>query len=297
MNRTFNPFPIPNAPAPAQVTENPLMQYFRQPSIYIKLPSQGKFYPKASLEQTVTGEFPVFPMTAIDEITYRTPDALFNGEAVVKVIQSCVPNIKNGWDIPATDIDTILVAIRMASYGHEMDFETICPECGAEHDHSLDLRTVLDQMKSPDYTKSIQNGDMEIYFRPMSYKNLNDNNKLQFEAQKILQNVPTTPEETNPDNANVYSQALIRITEITVKALSQSIAAIKTPAAVVSEPDYIEEFLRNCDREVFNKIRDYVINIKADSELQSIPITCADCQHQFIQPITLDMSNFFGVAS
>ena len=50
-------------------------------------------------------ELPVYPMTAIDEITYRTPDALFNGQAVVNVIHSCVPNIKNAWEIPGTDLD------------------------------------------------------------------------------------------------------------------------------------------------------------------------------------------------
>ena len=55
---------------------NPLKQYFRQPAIYIRLPSQGKNYPEGSLNMPPTGELAVYPMTAIDEITYRTPDAL-----------------------------------------------------------------------------------------------------------------------------------------------------------------------------------------------------------------------------
>lgn len=277
-------------------SSNPLQQYFRQPAIYISLPSKGKFYPNHAIENTPTGEFPVYPMTAIDEITYRTPDALFNGQAVVNVIQSCIPNIKDAWTIPAMDVDTILVSIRIASYGHEMEFATQCPACGTETDHSLDLRSVLDKMKTPDYEKSMSVGDMEIYFKPMSYRNMNQNNKMQFEEQKTLQQIPEM-EGDDVKKAATYSSALIKITQLTVKALAQSLAAIKTPQAMVTEPKFLEEFLENCDRQLFNKIRDHIIDIKSGSELQPLPMECPECQHKFEQPITLDMTSFFGDAS
>ena len=70
---------------------NPLKQFFRQPAIYMRLPSQGEYWPEGSIALPENKELPVYPMTAIDEITYRTPDALFNGQAVVNVIKSCVP--------------------------------------------------------------------------------------------------------------------------------------------------------------------------------------------------------------
>ena len=139
---------------------NPLKQYFRQPAIYIKLPSQGNNYPAGALTMPPTGELPVYAMTAIDEITYRTPDALYNGQATVNVIQSCIPDIKDGWGIPSADVDTLLVAIRIASYGHEMDFNSQCPACNHESERTLDLRTVLDSIKAPDYSKSLTWGDM-----------------------------------------------------------------------------------------------------------------------------------------
>jgi hypothetical protein len=298
MNKSFNPFPIPNQPAP-QAPSNPLKQYFRQPAIYISLPSKGEFYPAGTLEMTPTREFPVYPMTAIDEIQYRTPDALFNGQAVVNVIQSCVPNIKNAWAIPAMDMDTILVGIRMASYGHEMDFETVCPKCGDTTDHSLDLRSVLDKMRAPDYVKTISHGDMEIHFKPMSYKNLTDNNKMQFEQQKILQSMPDTDVDVDVQRAMALSQALVKITEMTVKAIAQSISAIKTPQAIVTEVDFIEEFLQNCDRALFEKIQNHIVDIKSQAELQPLPMHCTkeECGHDYTQPITLDLSNFFVDAS
>ena len=277
-------------------TNNPLRQYFRQPAIYIRLPSSGQFYPPGTLTLTETNELPVYPMTAIDEIMYKTPDALFNGQATVNVIQSCIPNITNAWGVPAMDVDTILVAIRIASYGHEMEFGTKCPKCSAESDRALDLRTVMDAMRIPDYNQSIQSGDMEIYFRPMNYKNLNDNNQLQYENQRMLQMLPDTKFE-DTEKMNALTAALKKITDITVTALAQSIATVKTPTAMVSEPEYIEDFLKNCDRNLFTQIRDHIIKLKTQAEMQPMKLVCDECSHEYEQSVSLDMSNFFAPAS
>ena len=275
---------------------NPLKQYFRQPAIYIELPSAGKFYPASTLTMPVTGKLPVYPMTAIDEITYRTPDALFDGQATVTVIQSCVPDIKDAWAVPSMDLDTILIAIRIASYGHEMTFGTQCPKCQHASDQALDLRNALASIRPSNYDTPIAQGDMEIYFRPMSYKNMSDNNTLQYQNQKLLQNIPDSamPET---DKMSALSKALKDITEMTVKALAQSVAAVKTPAALVTEPAFIEEFLKNCDRVLFNQIRDYIIENKAMSEMQPLTLSCPECKNEYQQTVTLDMSSFFEPAS
>jgi len=275
---------------------NPLAQYFRQPSIYITLPSGGKFYPPSSIEIPQTGQVPVLPMTAIDEITYRTPDALMNGQAVINVVQSCIPAIKNAWDIPAIDIDTILVAIRIASYGHEMEFGTRCPSCSHETEYSLDLRTILDGLKAPDYTESVRQGDIEIFFKPMTYKNLSDNNRIQFDEQRIFQSMPTEG-DVDPQQLSAMAAALTKMTEITVTALSQSIQVIKTPSAMVSEPEYIAEFMKNCDRAMFSRIQEYVISHKTDAEMKPLKLKCVECQTEYEQAITLDMTSFFVPAS
>ena len=91
---------------------NPLSKYFRQPSIYVTLPT-GKDYPATVLEQSQSGEIGVMPMTAKDEIRFKTPDALMNGEGVVEVIQSCVPQIKDAWSVRSYDLDTILKCIEV----------------------------------------------------------------------------------------------------------------------------------------------------------------------------------------
>lgn len=277
-------------------SNNPLKQYFRQPSIYIRLPSQGQFYPEGALTMPPNMELPVLPMTAIDEITYRTPDALFNGSAMVNVIQSCVPDIKDAWAIPAMDVDSILVGIRVASYGHEMSLTSQCPGCKQDHDFGIDLRLVLDQLKTPDYNASARHGDLEFYFKPMTYKNLNENNQMQFEQQKLMAMMPGS-EIADADKISSISDALKKLTQITIEALCQSIAVVKTPSAMVSEQEYIRELMQNCDRKVFNSIRDHIVNLKTSSELQPLKMKCPDCENDYEQAMTLDMSSFFEAAS
>lgn len=277
-------------------SNNPLKNYFRQPAIYLRLPSNGQFYPPGTLDMPANNELPVYPMTAVDEITYRTPDALFNGSATINVIQSCIPGIKDAWAIPASDVDSILIAIRIASYGHEMEFESTCPNCQHTDSRALDLRLVLDSLKTPDYQSTVKHGDLEIFFRPMTYKNLNENNQMQFEEQRMYQAISST-EMPESEKATILADALQKITKMTVNALTQNIGVIKTPEAFVNDSENIRDFLENCDRTLFNRIRDHIIKIRTDSELKPIDLECSECHHQYTQSLTLDMTSFFGVAS
>jgi hypothetical protein len=276
---------------------NPLTKFFRQPAIYVRLPSQGRSWAPGTIQYPENGELPVLPMTAIDEISYRTPDALFNGEAVTGVIQSCIPSIKDAWSTPGTDLDVLLVAIRIASYGHSMDIGTTCPSCGEEHEFGLDLRTVIDNLKASDFGQSMTQGDLTFHFRPLTYREMTNNSLQQFEQQKTLQMVNQSNEIPETEKVKQLNDMMKSLVEVTVKAISQSITEIRTPGAIVTEQKHIEEFITNCDRIVFNAIRDFVVKLRESSELKPLEITCPSCTHQYQQIFTLDMANFFVAAS
>jgi hypothetical protein len=275
------------------MNDNPLSKFFRSPSIYLRLPSNGNFYPEGTLDMPKNNELPIYPMTAIDEITYRTPDALYNGTAVINVIQSCVPNIKDAWVIPGIDIDAILAAIRIASYGHEMEINTSCPKCEEEASYGVDLRTILDQMAAVDYEESVLVGDLTVFFKPMSYKQINDSNVIQFEEQKLI-NVIGDSEMSEEDKLVKLSEAFNKMTELTINTIAQSVSYIKTPDTLVDNEEHISEFLTNCERSVYKKIREHIISIKTNTDLKPLKIECNECNHKYEQPFTLDMSNFFG---
>ena len=275
---------------------NPLKAFFRQPAIYLKLPSNGSFWPEGSVEFPHNRELPVYPMTAVDEITYRTPDALFSGQSVIDVVQSCIPAIKNAWAMPYIDVNSILIGIRVASYGHAMEVSTVCTNCNHEDDFELDLRHVLNQMKTPVYTKKVEHGDLEIIFRPMTYEEQNQNNLEQYEQQRMISMIPASD---LPDEEKILRMAEVmkNITKLTVRALKTSIAAVRTPSATVTDTDHIEEFLSNCDRTVFNIVREQVIALRQANELKPLSLECTECGTKYDQQLSLDMANFFVPAS
>lgn len=274
---------------------NPLTKYFRQPAIYIQLPSKGRFYANGSLKLPANSELPVLPMTAIDEITYRTPDALFNGTAVVDVIKSCLPNIIDPWKIPGIDLDAILIGIRIASYGHTMDIETSCPYCQHENAYELDLRTVLDQIKAPDYNQPLKVGGVEIFFRPLSYDSINKNNLQQFEEQRLIQAIPTMDGLTDEEKMGKLKEALGAVSKLSLAAISESIEYIKAGDDRVDSIEYISEYIANIDKDSYKKIRDRVISFREQSDIKPLTIVCQnqECKKTYETPFTLDVSNFF----
>ena len=136
--------------------QNPLQKYFRQPKVYITLPSKGRFYKEGTLEMPENGELPVFAMTAKDELTMKTPDALLNGQATVDLIKSCIPSIIDPWQMPSIDMDASLIAIRIATYGEEMDITTKEPGTGEEKSFAVDLRQLLNKLVTVEYDNNKQ---------------------------------------------------------------------------------------------------------------------------------------------
>ena len=88
-----------------------------------------------------------------------------------------------------------------------------------------------------------------------------------------------------------------KVSELTVINVRNSISMIKTGESIVSEPQFIEEFLRNCRREVFEAIRDRAIQLRENSDVRPIKLTCSECKHEYEQTFTLDLSTFFETAS
>lgn len=273
------------------LANNPLKQYFRRPSIYLKLPSGGNGYPPGSLNKTDSGELPVYPMTAIDEITSKTPDALFNGTAIVEIIKSCIPDIRDPWAIPSTDLDAILIAIRSAAQGNEMEIESECPSCKEVANYGINLIGILQTMKPGDYTKELQVSDLSIKFRPLNYREMNQAAMAQFEIQKMFSGLDNVSEE---ERTKKTQEAIVKITEITMAVLAQTIEYVKTPGVTVSETNFILDFLQNCDKNMYIELRDYHAKLKDSTQIKPQKIKCVHCQHEYEQSIVINVTDFFG---
>jgi hypothetical protein len=275
---------------------NPLANYFRQPKIYIKLPSKGRYYPAGSLDISQTGEYPVYAMTAKDELMFKTPDALMNGQATVEVIKSCVPAILDPWQMPSIDIDAILIAIRIATYGENMEISADCPSCTHNDDFSVNLIGYLDQATNFLYEGAIAIDPLVINIRPYTYKEITKAALKTLEQQKIIEIVTNQdlPEDVKIEK---FGESFVRLTELTVDVVTGSIESIDTPEGSVTDPNMIKEFISNTSSEIFNKISDHINKMKDTIALKAQQVHCSDCNYEYSVELTMDQTNFFGQGS
>ena len=279
---------------------NPLSMFMRQPKIYIRLPSGGEFWPEGSLEATETGEYPVYSMTAKDELILKVPDALMNGQAIVDVIQNCIPNVKNAWHAPNIDLDVLLIAIRIATYG-EMMTTPITFNNGLEMDYQLDLRILMDQlMNQITWTPAVPiNDELTVFVKPLNYKQISTAALQTFETQKIMQvvNDDTVSEE---QKVKLFQESFKKLSDSTLGTISESIGRIDSINGSTNNRDHIKEFINNVDKDIFNIIEQHLNTLKDTNTIKPMIVKVTDeMKAQGVDgdtvevPITFDPSTFF----
>lgn len=270
---------------------NPLQKYYRQPKIFLSLPSKGSYYPENNIQGDPLN-LPVYGMTGMDEILFKTPDALFTGEAVVDVIKSCIPAITDPWSIPQTDIDSILIAIRIATYGENMPFGFKCSKCEEENEVELYLPNTLDYFQSLTFVPSISIGDIEIYFKPLTYRDQTQIALQSYQLQKKLFNISKeADEQEKTENLN---QATKEINNIQYESFKKCLLGIEADGKLYTDQEIIDEWYTNTDRTYYKQIKDHLVETRNKWSLPDQITACSECGHENKIPVGFDNSNFFG---
>jgi hypothetical protein len=282
------------------ITANPLTAYMRQPKIYITLPSGGKYWTPGSLKPSATGEYPVYSMTAQDELLLKIPDALMNGQAVVDVIQHCMPDVLDAWGCSTLDLDVILIAIRIATYGEIMTTPVTFGE-GLELDYQLDLRTIKDQLINQiDWDPAVViSPEMTVFVKPLIYREFSESSVQTFETQKIMQ-IVNSEELGDDDKLRLFKESFTKLTQVTLGTVQKSVYQIDTAQGSTANLDHIAEFINNVDKEVFNRIQGHLDRLRDQNQLKPITVAVTDEMRErgftgdsVEVPITFDAATFF----
>ena len=278
---------------------NPLNKYFRQASIYVKLPS-GTDYPTDVVTKSETGEIGIMPMTAKDEIRFKTPDALMNGQGVVDVIESCVPDINDAWQIKSYDLDTILIAIRIATYGETMEINFNVPGANENVSHTINLPSILDQIKNTkvDTEFTLKDG-LKIKMRPLTYKDMTSTSLQTFQQQKMYSAVQDS-ELPDEDKAKRFNDAFKQLTELNASILLKNISAVvMTDGTEITDHAHIKEFVENANAVLVKEIEDKVADLRGQGAVKPLKLKASEEQIKkgapatYEVPVTFDTANFF----
>lgn len=269
---------------------NPLQKYYRQPKLYITLPSKGLYYATGSL-QGDWSNVPVFAMTGMDEIVFKTPDALYSGEATKQIIESCVPYIKDGFAVPSIDVDTLILAIRIATFGDLLNVDKVCQHCGAENSYEIPLSRILEYFNDQKYDNNLPiNDEVTLKIRPLSYHELNHYSIENFKIQKKMLQIDQVPDE---DKQTILDEIYKSLSDLQLDLFLTSIESVRVPEAEITDKKIIHDWLINSERDLFAQVKS---KLEQNRDTWSIPaqsVQCNSCKQSGKVEITLDQSLFF----
>jgi hypothetical protein len=273
---------------------NPLSKYFRKPSIYVQIPTGGRFNPE--IEKTVLDEIAILPMTAIDEISMQNPDELLNGESLINLIKSCVPSIPNPRNLCNIDAELLYLAIKYATYGKNIEHTHTCSKCKEQADYNIDIDSILERFPDVEDIAPIEYEDLKIYIHPPKLESLTKLALIDVEQARILNSIQQTAEGEDGDEMEMAKQFAIsfrKVSKQNVDLLITAIDRIETPDETVTDYDSITEFMNNIPADVVKKVNDAVFsaNPKTD-EISTFEFTCESCDSKEKVTFELNPVNF-----
>lgn len=273
---------------------NPLADFYRNPKLYVTLPSGTNFYSKDVVEMTEVGELPVYPMTAKDDILTKNPDALLNGDAVIKLVKSCVPAVKNPALLLAPDMEVLLIAIRQASSDTKfMEVDRNCPECNEPNRFDLDLSVALAESQEIEALKEVvlSNG-LKVLISPTNYMHTIQGAKAVIEQNRQFQNIDVN---NSDEQLKALGEALEKLSTMNYEVILKSIVSITIPdtGLVVDDVKQIADFLDNVEKAIGIELNDAVSQINNGGIQKEVEMQCGECEHVYTTPINYDPVGFF----
>jgi|HigsolmetaGSP11D_1036233.scaffolds.fasta_scaffold00013_72 hypothetical protein len=283
------------AARPAPTNTNPLAKYFRVPGVHITIPTKGAYMPPGTIEFTATGELPVFPMRAADEMLLKSPDALMSGYAIEELIRSCVPSIRAPEYVSLPDLDVLMLAIRAATSGNDMDVEASCPSCGHQNSFTCNIPAVLSTMKEIPGGKHIRlDAEAVVYLRP---HDIRTGAKIAMAAFQETRRAQYAEQLDEDERQKVLHQSYRKLADLNTEVLADSIVSIVLPDVTVTDKRMIREFLDKVSASWSKAIQKGVQELNEGGINRSLEAVCQKCNHTWDVQLEFNPSSFFGQGS
>ena len=281
------------------MSNNPLKQYFRQPALYLKLPTLGKWYNSSDVELSDEKEVPVYGLSALDDIMLNTPDALLNGQALENVVKNCVPNVKNVKALMVPDLEAIFLGMKIATTNGKYEIERKCPNCQAEINFEVNCFNLLDQTSYiEDSDTYIQfNEDLIVEIAPYTFEMRQLFMQRQFEEQQTLRMIDEQNKDLdNFEKARILGESVEKLSKITFNLVSMSVKSVKLVKqdVVVTDKDQIAEWLVNISKTQADIIINSVNKLNEVGPVREVDAQCDKCNHMWKETLNFDPVSFFG---
>mgnify|MGYP000722035462 CR=1 FL=1 len=291
----------------------------------LALKSSSESTKKLILDAKGPGEIKASDITPVTDIEILNPDLVicnldenthFHMEMNVGTGKGYVPAVMNKPEEPPLGliaIDSLYSPVKKVSFsvstareGKALDYdkltmevETKTPITGEDRTFSVDLRQLLNKLVVNEYVSAFTTSDMTINVRPLTYREFTDASLKTFEEQRIFALVE---DEKISDNEKLskFNDSFQKLTKLTISTISKSITSIVDGDDEVTNPQHIEEFINNADKQFYNDVLSHIEKQRDTFQLEPLKVQSTDedvaagAPKTWEVPITFDQSNFFA---
>ncbi len=270
-----------------------LKDYYRHKEIYVKLPTEGKWY-TSNLNVNSDNEIGVMPMNFKDEMLLSVPDSVYNGESLFEILKSILPDMENPYEILMPDVDIILLASKINSNDGEMNVEAVCTHCQTQEQYSIKIVNILNQIKPVNPIElELENG-LIISFKPNSLKSMTANQIKVTEMANILSNFDQSA--SIEQQRAIFSESVERSAAANLILIADTIEYILLPSGEkITDINPILDWINNSDSIIVKKLQDVSKKMNDNGINKEFKFECSNekCGQQFTSEVEFNPTFFF----
>ena len=243
--------------------------------IQVFLPSRGKLYSQTS--PLCDADFiEIKEMTAREEDILTSRVLLKKGIAIDKVLDNCIVNKNiNQYDMLVGDRNTILLALRVSSYGADYTVKVSCPSCAENQDYTF----MLDQVNM----KMLNVNPIEQHNNIFEFKLPKSEDIIRF---KLL----TAGEEADITKTQENYKRVIKsdIDNLVTSRMMRQIISVNSN----SNREFVANYVSNMPIKDARAFRDYVELVEPNVDLRG-NFSCVNCGEASIIDIPMTVEFFW----
>lgn len=285
--------------------------------VSIQLPSLGRFYDfdQVFKEGTDVEDLPVGTVSIMDEHRFSDPLLLATGDAIPKMIKHICPDITNPGMLAEVDVEAILLATRLASYGDTMKLKHRCsnpgvqedgsPVCQHENNMNVNIEEFIMRYGALDFLDEfmlpLDDLKHKVQLRPVPYSrsieimmNMIKSNR---EFEKIG-DVETDDMVFSKEVIDQYVKVFDTTIETSLASLVDSILFVETSKGQrVFDSDTIRDYLLNIPAALVKRIQDRGTELtKKLKQIPEIKYNCEKCGYENVVYLQMDAQQLFSQA-
>ena len=203
----------------------------------------------------------------------------------------------------SADVDALLIAIRGASGGDDVEVQATCPECETITDVTISVEASLQGMEEleSEYELTLTNG-LVVKGLPFTYFSTIRAGVASFQSTRSMQSISEMTDDM--ERLSAFNESFVKLADLNFELLVDSIKSIvykneEGKDVIITDGQIIREFLENTDNTTGKEIETFVNSINDKGVKNEVLVKCEneDCPveggNEFTAPINFDPVNFF----